>query len=139
MDIDDSTIFTDALELHYINMKAFVKIINETNGIGKGETQETMLANWLAIITEKDIENKTIIKNICEEQEAISMAVSALARLSEDKVTRQAYQKRQDEIMLQNRKDRRLSELDWRLSELEATVAEKDAIIAELRSQLDKR
>jgi hypothetical protein len=60
------------------------------------------------------------------------MAVSALARLSEDKITRQAYQKRQDEIMLQNRKDRKLSEL-------EATIAKKDAIIAKLRSQLDKK
>jgi hypothetical protein len=32
------------------------------------------------------------------------MAVSTLVRLSEDKVTRQAYQNRQDEIMLQNKK-----------------------------------
>ena len=129
-DIDDGTVFTDALELHYIDMKAFVKTINETGG--KSETQDSMLARWLAIITEKDIKDKAIIKNICEEQEEISMAVSTLVRLSEDKVTRQAYQRRQDEIVLQNRKDRRLTEL-------EAEVAEKDALIAELRSQLDKK
>ncbi|MCL1994630.1 MAG: Rpn family recombination-promoting nuclease/putative transposase, partial [Defluviitaleaceae bacterium] len=76
-DIDDGTIFTDALELHYINMKAFVKMINESGSIGKGETQDTMLAKWLAVIAEKGIEDKSIIKNICEEQEEISMAVSA--------------------------------------------------------------
>jgi len=119
MDIDDSTIFTDALELHYIDMKAFIKTINETSGIGKGETQKTMLANWLAIITEKDIEDKAIIKSICEEQEEIGMAVSALVKLSEDKVTRQAYQKRQDEIMLYNN---RINALTRRAETAEAEI-----------------
>ena len=90
MDIDDGTVFSDALELHYIDMKAFVKTINETGGIGKGETQDSKLEKWLAVITEKDINDKSIIANICEEQEEIGMAVSALVRLSEDKVTRQA-------------------------------------------------
>jgi len=143
LDIDDNTIFTDALELHYIDMKAFVKTINETGGVGKGETQETMLANWLAIITEKDIEDKTIIKNICEEQEEINMAVSALVRLSEDKITRQAYQKRQDEIMLYNK---RISDYKHaaeqerqRADEAEVTIANQAKLIAELRSQLDKK
>jgi predicted transposase/invertase (TIGR01784 family) len=133
MDIDDHTIFSNALELHYIDMKAFVKAVNETGGIGKGETEETMLANWLAIITEKDIEDKSIIENICKEQEAIGMAVSALVKLSEDKVTRHAYQRRQDEIMLNRRK-----ELDYerRLDEKDTTIADQAKIIAELRSQL---
>ena len=104
MDIDDRTVFSDALELHYIDMKAFVKNINEKSGFGEGETLDSMLTKWLTVITEKDIEDKTIIKNICEEQEEISMAVSELVRLSEDKITRQAYQKRQDEIMLYNKR-----------------------------------
>ena len=131
-DIDDGTIFTDALELHYIDMKAFVKAVNETGGIGKGETYDSMLAKWLTFITVKDIEDKTIIKNICEEQEEIGMAVSTLVRLSEDKVTRQEYLRRQDDIMLQNRKDRRMTEL-------ETTVADQEKLIAELRSQLGKK
>ena len=81
------------------------------------------------------------------------MAVSALVRLSEDKVIRQAYQRRQDDLMLQNRKDRKLSELeasiakkdailaekDAILVEKEASIAEKDAIIAKLRSQLAEK
>jgi len=106
MDIDDCTIFSDAMELHYIDMNAYVKVINETGGIKKGITEETMLANWLAIITEKDIEDKSIIKNICEEQEEICMAVSALVRLSEDKIARQEYLRRQDDIMLYNKRAR---------------------------------
>jgi predicted transposase/invertase (TIGR01784 family) len=132
MDIDDSTIFTDALELHYIDMKAFVKTINETGGIGHGETYDSMLAKWLTLITAQDIEDKTIIKNICEEQEEIGMAVSTLVRLSEDKVTRQEYLRRQDDIMLQNKKERRLAEM-------ETTIADQEKIIAELRSQLAQK
>jgi predicted transposase/invertase (TIGR01784 family) len=139
IDIDDGTIFTDALELHYVDMKAFVKTINETGGIGKGETQEAMLAKWLAVITEKDIEDKTIIKNICEVEEEISMAVSALVKLSEDKVTRQAYQRRQDELLLQSRKDRRLSELEATVAAKDDALAEQAKLIAELRSQLAKK
>jgi hypothetical protein len=127
MDIDDHTIFSDAMELHYIDMKAFVKTINETGGIGKGETEETMLAKWLTLITEKDIEDKTIIKNICEEQEEIGMAVSALVRLSEDKITRQAYQRRQDEIVLQQRKDNRVMELEAENEKLRSRLAELEA------------
>ena len=136
MDIDDHTIFSNALELHYIDMKAFVKAVNKTGGIGKGETEETMLANWLAIITEKDIKDKSIIENICKEQEEIGMAVSALVRLSEDKVTRQAYQKRQDEITLYNK---RISNYKREIEEKDIALADKDAIIAELRSRLGEK
>jgi predicted transposase/invertase (TIGR01784 family) len=150
MDIDDSTIFSDALELHYLNMKEFVKVINETGGIGKGETGDSMLAKWLAVITEKEIKDKTIIKNICEGQEEISMAVSTLVRLSEDKVTRQEYLRRQDDILLAAKKadnyklmEQQLSEQgaviaekDAALADKDAALADKDAIIAELRSQL---
>ena len=135
--------------------------------IGKGETGETMLANWLAVITEKDIEDKAIIKNICEEQEEIGMAVSELVRLSEDKVTRQAYQRRQDEIMLHNKRindyenmklraeqesrraeqesrraeeeSRRAETAESALVEKETTIADQARVIAELRSQLDKK
>ena len=136
MDIDDHTFFTDALELHYIDMEAFVKTINETGGIGKGEIEDSMLAKWLAVITEKDIADKSIIKNICEEQEEIGMAVSTLVRLSEDKVTRQAYQRRQDELMIQLRKERRLMELEDEVAEKDAALADQAKLIAELRTRL---
>ena len=138
MDIDDHTIFTNALELHYIDMKAFVKTINETGYIGKCETIETMLANWLAIITEKDIDDKTIIENICKEQEAIGMAVSTLVKLSEDKITRQAYQRRQDDIMLENKRNMNYKRMEREIVEKDNTIADQAKLIAELRSQLDK-
>jgi predicted transposase/invertase (TIGR01784 family) len=155
LDIDDHTIFSDSLELHYIDMKAYVKTINEKGGIGKGETVEAILAKWLAVITEKDIKDKTIIKDSCKDQEEIGMAVSALVRLSEDKITRQAYQKRLDEIMLYNNrinaykrraehaesaladKDAALADKDAALADKDATLADQAKQIAELRSLLD--
>jgi hypothetical protein len=134
MDIDDHTIFSNALELHYIDMEAFVKAVNESGGIGKGETEEAMLANWLAIITEKDIEDKSIIENICKEQEEISMAVSALVRLSEDKVTRQEYLRSKDDAMLRNRKEKEYALMKQRAEQSEAENERLRREIAELRA-----
>ena len=154
MDIDDCTVFSDAMELHYIDMKAFVKTINEadkgeTDDTGKGETIEVMLTNWLAFITEKDIKNKQILKNICEEQEEISMAVSKLVQLSEDKITRQAYQRRQDEIILFNKRindykrtieqaNSRAEQANSRAKQAEAEVEKLRLRLAELEAQSSK-
>jgi len=98
MDKEDGTIFTEALELHFINMKAFAKAVNEADSIKINEVKEDMFAYWLTVITEKEIVNKTIIDDACKEKEVIQMAVSAIERQSQDKVIRQAYQRRQDEI-----------------------------------------
>ena len=126
-DIDDNTIFTDALELHYIDMSLFVKMINKKGGITKDETLDSVFEKWLTVITEKDIEDKTIIKNICEEQEEIGMAVSALVTLSEDVIIRHAYERRQDEIGLFNNRVRKYTR---EIEEMNATIADKDATIA---------
>jgi predicted transposase/invertase (TIGR01784 family) len=102
MDKDDGTVFTKALELHYIDMKAFAKAVNEANSINIQETNENMFVYWLSVITEKEIVNKDIIENARKEKEVIRMAVSAIARQSEDKIIRQAYQRRKDEIFFHN-------------------------------------
>jgi len=101
MDCEDYTVFTDAMELHYIDMKAFAKAVNESGSIKIDCAEEVMFAKWLSIITQKEINDKSIIKNICDEEE-IKMAVSALIRQSEDKIARQAYQRRKDEIYFYN-------------------------------------
>lgn len=102
MDKDDGTIFTEALELHFINMKAFAKAINEANSIKINEVADDMFIYWLSLITEKEIVNKDIIETARKEKEVIRMAVSAIARQSEDKIIRQAYQRRKDEIFFHN-------------------------------------
>jgi len=103
MDCEDYTVFTDAMELHYIDMKSFAKAVNETNSINVKTDEEAMFVKWLSIITQKEINNKTLIENVCKSEEELSMAVSTLAMQSEDKYTRQAYQRRQDEIYFYNK------------------------------------
>ena len=145
MDIDDYTVFSDAMELHYIDMSAFVKVINEKDDIDKRKADNSMLAKWLTVITEKDIEDKTIIEKICEEQEEIGMAVSALVRLSEDKVTRQAYRRRQDEVLLRNKKDieyelmkQRAEQADQRAEQVEVENEKLRKRLVELEAQANK-
>jgi len=98
MDREDFTVFTDAMELHYIDMKAFAKAVNKAGSIDIEDTEEVMFSKWLTIITQKEITDKKIIEEACKEVEEIQMAVTTLARQGEDKIIRQAYQRRQDEI-----------------------------------------
>jgi uncharacterized coiled-coil protein SlyX len=101
------------------------------------------------VITQKEINDKSIIGKACEEEE-ISMAVSTLARQGLDKVARQAYQRRKDEIhfYIKEKQDSEnklkeaeatIAEKDNALAEKEATLAEQAKIIAEPRSQLEKK
>jgi len=98
MDREDYTVFTDAMELHYIDMRAFVKAVNEADSINIGEAEDSTFSKWLSVITHKEITNKAIIEDACKEEEAIQMAVSTIAIQGKDKYARQAYQRRQDEL-----------------------------------------
>ena len=133
MDCEDFTIFTDAMELHYIDMKAFTKAVNETGSINIAETEEVMFAKWLSIITQKEITNKAIIEDAYKDEEEIQMAVSTLARHGEDKITRQAYQRRKDEIYFYNKEK---YEYERKNNDLQRALKEKDAENEQLRLQL---
>ena len=61
------------------------------------------------------------------------MAVSAIARQSEDKIMRQAYQRRKDEIFFHNVE---LEQATRRAEQAERASDEKDAIIAQLKARL---
>jgi len=87
-------------------------ILNLPDSINIDDTEEVIFAKWLSVITQKEINNKTIIENACSEEE-ILMAITALQRQSEDKIIRQAYQRRKDEIYFYNKErqdDRRIME-----------------------------
>jgi len=163
MDCEDYTVFTEAMELHYIDMKAFAKAVNEADSISIDD-QVAMFAKWLSVITQKEITNKTIIENACKDEEEIFMAVSALARQSEDKIIRQAYQRRKDEIFFYNKNmaekeeykrkadeyrrsadeyrrsadehKRSSDEHKRKVNQAEIQLADKDALIAELQAKL---
>ena len=134
MDVEDFTVFTNAMELHYIDMKAFANAVNEADSININDTNEAMFAKWLSVITEKEIKNKAIIENACSEEEEIQMAVTALQRQSEDKLVRQAYLRRQDEIYFYNKEladnTRRMEQAE-RKAEQFALKAEQFATKAE--------
>gem|GEM_PF-3372431 len=86
-----------------------------------------MFAKWLSIITQKEIANKALIENACKDEEEILMAVSALARQSEDKILRQAYQRRKDEIYFNNMNIARAEQAEAENERLRQQVAELQA------------
>ena len=61
------------------------------------------------------------------------MAVSAIARQSEDKIMRQAYQRRKDEIYFHNKE---IFDYQQRAEQAERASEEKDIIIAQLKARL---
>jgi hypothetical protein len=135
-DVEDGTVFTDAMELHYIDMKAFAQAVNETGSITVNDTEEALFSKWLSVIAQKDIENKEIVESAVQEEEAIVMAVTTLVRQSEDKIVRQAYQRRKDEIHFNNMNAYRAEQAEAALVQKDGIIAEKDALIAELQAQL---
>jgi len=143
MDCEDLTVFTDAMELHYIDMKAFAKAVNEADSININDTKEAMFVKWLSVITQKEINNKAIIENACKDEEDIQMAVSALARQGEDKIIRQAYQRRKDEIYFYNKnmaeKEQAIegkAQAERRAEQAEHRAEQAEAEIKKLRQQL---
>jgi len=142
MNRKNGAVLTNAMELHFIDMKAFAKAVNEANSINIKEPIDDMFAYWLSVITEKEINNKDIIENARKEKEVIGMAVSAIAKQSEDKVMRQAYQRRRDEIFFHNveveGERQRANQLQALIDEKDTALAEKDARIAQLEALLKK-
>ena len=97
----------------------------------------------MSLITQKDINNKTLIEDACKDEEAIFMAVSALQRQSEDKYMRQAYHRRQDEIYFYNmnvqkleQAERRAEQSDRRAEQSDRRAEQAEAEIEVLRKKL---
>ena len=125
MERDDHRILLSDLELHYINMRAFTEELRDQKGTGS-EARSDMFTKWLILITEKEIADKEILRKICEEEEVIKVAVETLARLSEDKIKRQAYQRRLDELYSYNRLLASLEESNRRAEESEHRAEESE-------------
>ena len=128
MDCEDNTIFTNAMELHYIDMRAFAEAVNEANSISITDTEAVMFVKWLSIITQKEINNKAIIESACSEEE-IFMAISALVRQSEDKIIRQAYQRRQDEIYFHDMHVQKAERLQTENEQLRGEIERLQALL----------
>ena len=141
MDCEDFTVFTDAMELHYIDMKTFATAVNEAGSISINSTDEILFSKWLSVITQKEIDNKAIIADACKDEEDIQMAVATLARQGEDKYARQAYQRRKDEIyfynmrMQQAEREKQRAEQEKQRAEQEKQRAEQERQRAEQEKQ----
>jgi len=59
-------------------MKAFAESVNAADTLNIPEANASMFAKWLSVITEKEIRNKTLIENACNEEEEIYMAMTAI-------------------------------------------------------------
>ena len=66
------------------------------------------------------------------------MAVSALARQSEDKIIRQAYQRRQDEIFFNDMYVRKVEQLQAENERLRAKVERLRAENEQLRKEIEE-
>jgi len=136
MDKEDYTVFTDSMELHYINMKAFAKAVNEANCININDTDEIKFAKWLSVITQKEINNKTIIEDAYKDEEEIFMAVTTLVKQGEDKHTRQKYARRKDDIQHYTVTMKRAEQDRKRAEQAEREVEQISAEIKALRKRL---
>ena len=136
MERDGHQVLVSGMELHYINMKAFVKHCNRMDNI---ESDYDMFTKWMMFITQKEIKNKEMIRNICSEEE-IKNAMEALDRLSKDKIKRQTYQRRMDEIYFYNKamaeKNAALADKNAVIAEQGAALAEKDAALADKDAEI---
>ena len=94
MEKDEHSEYLNNFEMHYINMKAFIKEVNGSNP----QTVKPDLANWLTIITMHDIKDKSRLTKLYNEQEELAMLINEVALKSKNKAYRQAYEQRQNDI-----------------------------------------
>ena len=100
MERDDHTVLATDMELHFINMKAYTE---EQNSTPSANWKRDSFTSWLRLLTHREIKDKEAFRKMLEEDEEMSDAAQGLSRLSQDKIQRQAYQRRLDQINTYNR------------------------------------
>jgi hypothetical protein len=160
MERDSHELLLTQMELHYINMTAFVKHFEEMGATGSDYNNFT---KWLMFITHKDIENKEAVRKTCEGDAEMKEAFATLRILGGNEYKREAYYRRLDEKRsyeeVLRRKDAAIADKDAALADKDAALADqaaaladkdaalvnqaaaladKDALIAELMAKLNK-
>jgi predicted transposase/invertase (TIGR01784 family) len=149
MERDGHEVLTTDLEMHHINMKKFVNQFEKP----PDEIEEICesLTKWLVFITQKKIDNKDAVRKICSGKD-MEDAMKVLTRISADKIERQRYQRRLDELHSYNEtlriieeqkkaladKDQELAEQKKTLADKDAALADKDAALADKDAQIAK-
>ena len=135
MERDEHELLLPDMELHYIDMKEFA---NRYNELGEAYDKLDRFTRWLMLITHKKIKDKSAIRDIWEDDE-MRDAVNTLAELSKDKIKRQAYQRRLDNLYYYNRRLQQIADKDAALAEKDAALTEKDATIADMGTALTEK
>jgi predicted transposase/invertase (TIGR01784 family) len=130
MERDSHEVLLYEQEMHFINMKEFLKEMSKAGKPTAAEASGGMFTKWMLLINHKDIEDKEMLRDICAEGE-LRDAMETLTRLSQDSVRRQAYQRRLDELRSYNNVIRQIAEYRTQLEEKDAAIADKDALIAD--------
>ena len=131
MERDDHHLLTKDAEIHFINMKAFLKMLEN------GEPEWDALTRWLALITHQDIPDQKVLQEVCVEEE-MRMAVETLMRFSQDQYERQAYQRRLDELHAHKRMELRLADAERRATDSERQNVQLQKQLSELLARLDE-
>ena len=135
MERDSHILLTQTMELHYVNMEQFVR---DQAWKADENGKVDMFTKWLTLFTQNDIDDKTIIKKICQEEAVINMAVEALARFSADDLDRFIYKRRIDELRNDATKTRRLIEAEKQIAETKRQVDEAKKQADEAKQQADE-
>ncbi|MCL2016930.1 MAG: Rpn family recombination-promoting nuclease/putative transposase [Defluviitaleaceae bacterium] len=110
-DIETGEILTNAMELHYIDMQAFLAQLIKLGGLEKMQKKTTLpknnntetlnndLIDWLSLMLQKDIEDKNIIKAVYERNKDVKSAIDTLVWQSEDEYARASYIRRQNDLI----------------------------------------
>ena len=87
MDCEDLAVFTNAMELHYIDMKAYTKAVNDAGGISIGDVADAKFATWMSVITQKDAalsEKDTVIAEKDAEIERLRAMLEGTPKQGDD-------------------------------------------------------
>jgi len=132
---DSHQILLKNMELHFIDMHAFVQQFQEA--ATKGTLGEDMFTNWLALITHAKIRNKEALAHICYEVEEIKMAAEVLTRFSEETMRRLEYESRMEDWQVYKNKiaafNQEIADANCRAEESNRRAEESDREAAELR------
>ena len=123
---DSGETLLDDMELHYINMEAFVSHFEEVSKTGAVLDSFTY---WLMFITQQEIKDKGAIRKACQDRGEIKEAMKTLNRFSQDVIERQAYERRLDELYWYNKRMMESAQKDVIIAEQAAAIADKDTAI----------
>ena len=132
MERDSHETLLDDMEMHFIDMQAFVRHLRKS---AKKKADIDAFTKWLIFINQSEITEKKL-RDILYTDKEMSDAMKTLTQLSRDKVKRQAYQRRLDELHTYNRAMKQLEEYKAQIAVKDAVIADKDAVIANDRAAL---